>query len=293
MRAAVLTLTALVAFASNSVLARLALGRGAIDPASYSTIRLIAGACALLAVSAWLGTESRAPKGSWTSAFVLFLYSIPFSFSYVLLSTGTGALILFGSVQVTMMVAALAGGERPHPRQWLGLMLAIAGLVYLMLPGISAPSPTGAALMTMAGVCWGIYSLLGRGSADPLAQNAGNFIRAVPLTVAVSLLAAGQIHVAPQGALLAILSGAVSSGLGYVVWYAALRHMSTTRASVVQLPTPIIAAIGGLMVVGEPLTLRLVLSAAVVLGGIALALGASERRVAAAARRFEAGSIQS
>ena len=203
---------------------------------------------------------------------------------YGLLTTGTGALILFGSVQVTMMIAAVASGERPHVRQWVGLLLAIVGLVYLVLPGLTAPSPVGAVLMAVAGVAWGIYSIGGRGAADPLALNAGNFIRAIPMTLVVSLIAMRFRHLEARGVLLAVVSGAVTSGLGYVVWYAALRRLSATHASLVQLLVPVLAAAGGLVVLGEPLSVRLALSAAIVIGGIALALGGTERHRAAAPR---------
>ena len=270
----------------------MALGQALVDPVSYSTIRLISGAGALVAAAAWSRPAARALEGSWTSAATLFLYAIPFSVAYVLLTTGTGALILFGSVQVTMMVAALAGGERPRPRQWAGLSLAIAGLIYLVLPGLAAPSLPGAALMTLAGVSWGIYSLRGRG-ADPLAQNAGNFARAIPLTVIASLLVLPRLHVEPGGALLAVASGALASGLGYVAWYAALQRLSTTRASLVQLPVPVIAAAGGLVVLGEPLSARLLLAAAIVLSGIALALTATEQRAPESRDvRAEGGTIR-
>ena len=256
----------------------MALGPAAIDAASFSTIRLIAGACCLMLISASTRGGSSPLPGSWTSAIVLFVYSIPFSYAYGLLTTGTGALILFGSVQVTMMLAALAGGERPHAKQWVGLILAVAGLVYLVLPGLAAPSPLGAVLMAVAGMAWGIYSLLGRDAADPLAQNASTFLRAIPLTLAVSVATWRFTHLETRGVVLAAVSGAVTSGLGYVAWYSALRSLSATRASLVQLLVPVIAAVGGLVVLGEALSLRLVLSAAIVIGGIALALTANERR---------------
>jgi drug/metabolite transporter (DMT)-like permease len=272
------TLAALVAFASNSVLCRLALGQGSIDAASFSTIRLVAGACTLVAIAGSSGQGPRRLEGTWLSGLVLFLYAVPFSFAYVRLTTGAGALILFGAVQVTMMLAALVSGERPHSQQWLGLTLAVAGLVYLVLPGLAAPPLSGASLMAVAGVAWGIYSVQGRGAANPLGQNAGNFARAVPLTIAVSLVTLSNAHLDSRGVLLALASGALASGLGYVAWYSALRGLSRTRASLVQLSVPILAAVGGLAVVGEPLSLRLVVSAATVLGGIALALTAAERR---------------
>jgi drug/metabolite transporter (DMT)-like permease len=276
-RTAVLTAAALVAFAGNSILCRMALGQAAIDPASYSTIRVIAGACTLVAITTGIGRGGQRLQGSWTSAFILFVYAVPFSFAYVRLTTGTGALVLFGSVQVTMLVAAVAGGERPHPRQWIGLALAVAGLAYLVAPGLTAPSLSGASLMALAGVSWGIYSLRGRSAADPLAQNAGNFARAIPFVIAASVLLLGQRHIEMTGALLAVVSGALASGLGYVAWYAALRAISTTRAALVQLPVPVLSAVGGLLLLGEPLSFRLVLSSVVVLGGVGMALAATER----------------
>jgi drug/metabolite transporter (DMT)-like permease len=250
----------------------MALGQGSIDAASFSTIRLIAGACSLAAISAAQGSHARAATGAWTSAAALFLYAIPFSFAYVWLPTGTGALILFGAVQLTMMLGALGGGERPHARQWIGLVLAVAGLVYLVLPGLAAPPPAGAALMAVAGVAWGIYSLRGRGAVNPLGQNADSFARSIPLALAVSILTFRELHLEARGVVLAIASGAVASGLGYVAWYAALRSLSATRASLVQLLVPILAAAGGIVFLGEPLSTRLVVSATIVLGGIALAM---------------------
>jgi drug/metabolite transporter (DMT)-like permease len=257
----------------------MALGPAAIDAASFSTIRFFAGACCLVPIVASTHRGVPRTQGSWMSAVVLFVYVIPFSYAYGWLTTGTGALILFGSVQVTMMLAALADGERPHAKQWAGLALAIAGLVYLVLPGLTAPPLVGALLMTVAGVAWGIYSLLGRGAVDPLAQNAGNFVRAVPLTLLVSLVTWQYSHLEARGVILAVVSGAITSGLGYVAWYAALRGLSATRAALVQLLVPVLAAVGGILVLGESLSVRLVVSAAVVIGGIALALAATERGV--------------
>ena len=272
-----LTATALVAFAGNSLLCRMALGTAAIDAASFSTIRLISGAVCLSIIAVSTRRVSPWVQGSWTSAAVLFVYAIPFSYAYGLLTAGTGALILFGTVQVTMMLSALAGGERPHVRQWLGLALAIAGLVYLLLPGLAAPSPLGAGLMAAAAVAWAVYSISGRGALDPLAQNAGNFVRAIPMTLVVSLAALRFRHLETRGVVLAIVSGAVTSGLGYVAWYAALRSLSATRASLVQLLVPVITVAGGLIVLREPLSVRLVISATIVIGGIALALTGAER----------------
>jgi drug/metabolite transporter (DMT)-like permease len=208
---------------------------------------------------------------------MLFLYAIPFSFAYTRLSTGTGALILFGCVQLTMMGVALWSGERPHPLQWLGLATAFGGLVYLVLPGIEAPSLVGAMLMAVAGFSWGVYSLRGRTTADPLAQTTSNFVRSIPFVVAVSVITLPAFHAEREGVVLAIASGALASGLGYVVWYEALRALTSTRAAVVQLLVPILAAMGGVLFLAEAVSTRLVLSGVLVLGGIAVALAGRER----------------
>ena len=242
------TAAAMVAFAGNSVLTRLALGRATIDAATFSTVRIAGGAGMLLATTALRESGSVRLKGSWLSAAVLFLYAIPFSFAYSSLTAGTGALILFGVVQVTMMVAAVRTGERPHRLQWVGLALASCGLIYLVLPGLKAPSLSGSLLMALAGIMWGIYSLRGRGSADPLQLNMSNFVRALPLAIVVSLLARSHAFATSNGLLLALVSGAITSGLGYVLWYTALRHLTATRAAIVQLMVPILAAGGGVVV---------------------------------------------
>ncbi len=266
------TASALVAFAANSVLCRLALGRAAIDAASFSTIRLASGALALLLLCQGLRSRPFGVRGNWRSAALLFLYAVPFSFAYLSLSAGTGALILFGSVQATMLVAALGTGERPHPLHWLGLTLALGGLVVLVLPGLQAPAPAGAVLMAVGGISWGIYSLRGRSPAGPLAETTGNFIRALPLALAVSLLSVRHLHLSARGILLAGISGAIASGVGYVLWYAALKGLSAARAATVQLPVPVLAAAGGVIVLSESVSLRLVAAAILILGGVALAL---------------------
>jgi drug/metabolite transporter (DMT)-like permease len=271
-RTVVFTGLALTAFAANSLLCRSALGRGAIDAASFSTIRLAAGAAALLAILRVTRPRDAAVRGSWLSAALLFLYAVPFSYAYVTLGAGTGALILFGSVQATMLAVALFTGERPHPVEWTGLVVALSGLVYLVLPGLSAPSPVGCALMTTAGMAWGAYSIRGRGASNPLAETTGNFLRSVPLAVAVSLVAARSAGVTAAGAVLAILSGVLASGLGYVAWYAALSGLTATRAASVQLAVPVLAAAGGVAFLSERITVRLVASAVLILGGVGLAL---------------------
>ncbi len=270
---ALYTSLAMVAFASNSLLNRLALGRDSIDAASYTAIRLMAGALVLWLISSLQrNREESNIRGNWISAAMLLLYAIAFSFAYLSLSAGTGALILFGSVQMTMMLVALRSGERPQPLEWLGLLLALGGLVYLVLPGLEAPSPLGSGLMILAGIAWGAYSLRGRGSASPLGDTTGNFIRAVPFTLAVLLVSLHGVELSPTGVLLAVLSGAAASGVGYVIWYTALAGLTATRAAGVQLSVPILAAWGGVVFLAEDTSLRLILAGAMILGGIALAI---------------------
>ena len=274
MRIPLFAVFALLAFAANSLLCRLALGQESIDAASFATIRLASGAAILLAFVR-LRARAAAPgrlEGSWPSGLALFLYAVPFSFAYVSLSAGTGALLLFGAVQTTMILAGLRDGERPDAREWAGLAIALAGVVYLVSPGVRAPSLSGSLLMTLAGAAWGIYSLRGRGARDPVAATAGNFLRAAPMALLVSLTSLRGAHVTARGAALAVISGALTSGLGYVVWYAALAQMSATRAATSQLAVPALTALGGVLLLGEPLTLRLVLASALILGGVALAL---------------------
>lgn len=274
------TFLALVAFASNSILCRLALASARIDPESFTTVRVVSGAAMLALIAATrrrADAEPRRSRAGWTSAAFLYLYAIAFSCSYVSLSAGTGALILFGCVQATMLLAALRAGERPRAIEWLGLATAIAGLVYLVLPGLAAPSPVGAALMATAGASWGLYSLRGRGSENPLADTARNFRCAVPFALATSLAMVSRVHATRDGVLLAAVSGALSSGIGYVIWYAALRGLSATRAATVQLSVPVIAAGGGIVFLGEHLTARLITAAAMILGGVGVALAARRR----------------
>jgi len=268
-----LTAFALIAFAANSILCRMALGNGAIDPASFSTVRLVSGAVVLwLIVKAFPRAKADKHPGSWWSASMLFLYAMAFSFAYVSLNTGTGALILFGAVQATMITAGIIKGERPPILTWCGLLIALAGLVYLVLPGLEAPSFSGAALMTIAGFAWGVYSLRGLGVTNPVAVTADNFLRSVPLTVVVSLVLLSTLQLSLKGVLLAVLSGGLTSGIGYVVWYAALRHLAATRAAMLQLLVPIIAALGGVLMLAEQITLRLVLAGILIMSGVGLTL---------------------
>jgi drug/metabolite transporter (DMT)-like permease len=268
-----LTMAAMLAFASNSLLNRLALGQETIDAASYTTIRLTSGAV-MLFVIAYLQRENGTPflRGSWISAAFLFLYAIAFSFAYLSLTTGTGALILFGSVQMTMMIVALRSGERPHILEWIGVVLALSGLVYLVFPGLTAPSPLGSALMTIAGISWGFYSIRGRGSQNPLASTAGNFVYAFPMILVVLLISFKNISISSSGVFYAVVSGALASGLGYAIWYAALRGLTTTRAATVQLSVPVIAAWSGVVLLAENVSARLLIAGVLILGGIALAV---------------------
>jgi len=268
-----LTTLAMIAFASNSLLNRLALGQDTIDPVSYTTIRLASGAV-ILSLIAFLQRKNSQPilRGSLFSAAFLFLYAITFSFAYLSLSAGTGALILFSSVQLTMIFVALRSGERPHPLEWTGLILALGGLVYLVFPGLTAPSPLGSALMVIAGISWGFYTLRGRGSQNPLAATAGNFVYAVPMILIVLVISLKNVAISSNGIFYAVLSGALASGVGYVIWYAALRGLTTTRAATVQLSVPVIAALGGIMFLSEHVSARLLIAGILILGGIALAL---------------------
>jgi drug/metabolite transporter (DMT)-like permease len=270
---AVLTVLALIAFAGNSIFCRLALGEFTIDPASYTAARLISGALTLWVIARFLqGSSSAKSGGGWISGAMLFLYAIAFSVAYISLSAGTGALILFASVQITMITVGLYHGERPDVLEWLGLCIAIAGLIYLVSPGITAPSLFGSALMAIAGIAWGIYSLRGRGATDPVGATAGNFLRTVPLALAVVFLWSSRLTISPMGLLWAVLSGSITSGLGYVIWYAALRGLTATRAATVQLSVPVLAALGGVVVLSEAITLRLIISAVIILSGVGLAV---------------------
>lgn len=271
LRVAVLTVFAMLAFAGNSLLCRVALRDTAIDAASFTSIRLISGAVLLAALMMARGTRPWA-GGSWRAAAMLFAYAVTFSFAYRQLPAATGALLLFGAVQMTMLGYGLAAGERLRGVQWLGLLLAIAGLVGLLLPGLAAPPLLGAAFMLAAGAAWGVYSLLGRGVSDPIAGTAGNFLRAVPFTVALSLGAAAQTSFDSMGVLYAVASGAITSGLGYVLWYAALPAFKATSAATIQLSVPALAALGGVLLLGEVMSLRLLVASVAILGGIALVI---------------------
>ncbi len=270
-RALALTALAMIAFAGNSLLCRVALTDTGIDAASFTTIRLASGALTLWLVAS-LARRERGGRGNWLSAFALTAYAAGFSFAYLSLSAATGALLLFGAVQATMIGHGLAKGERFRAPQLAGLALALAGLVGLLMPGLAAPPLEGAAWMLGAGVAWGVYSLRGRGAGDPTRVTAGNFLRAVPLALALGALTWPGAAVDAAGFAYAVASGALASGLGYAIWYTALPALKATHAATVQLSVPVIAAAGGAAFLGEVVTLRLALASAAILGGIALVI---------------------
>jgi len=271
LKIAALTIAALIGFAANSLLCRQALGSHHIDAASFTAIRLLSGAFVLAILAGATRASGEKPVGgSWRSAAALFAYAAAFSYAYLRIDAGVGALILFASVQVTMVGWGLFRGERPSRLEWVGLAVAVAGLIALTRPGMSAPDAVGAGLMALAGASWGIYSLRGRSAGRPLAATAGNFIRCAPAAIFLAVMA--SVHVSAQGAVLAILSGAIASGIGYSLWYAALPHLPATRSAIVQLSVPAVAAAGGVALLGESLTVRLVASGLAILGGIAIAL---------------------
>jgi drug/metabolite transporter (DMT)-like permease len=264
-------LFALLAFAANSVLCRMALRSSHIDPASFTAIRILSGALTLWLLVRLPGAR-RGKSGSWWSALALLAYAIAFSFAYVRLTAGTGALLLFGAVQVAMLTAGFFGGERVDRIIVLGWLLAIGGLALLLLPGSSAPPAREALFMLFAGIAWGIYSLRGRGSTHALGDTAGNFLRAVPGALLLSALLWEQRAADPQGVVLAILSGALASGLGYAAWYTALPRLGAIAAANAQLSVPVLAALAGVGLFSEPITARLLGASVLVLGGSALAV---------------------
>jgi drug/metabolite transporter (DMT)-like permease len=271
LRILTLTTLAMLAFACNSLLCRLALQQTAIDPASFTSVRLASGAFVLWLI-VQLRRDAPAGTGNWRSALALFVYAAGFSFAYVSLPAATGALLLFGAVQATMISYGIWAGERLHKLQLLGFGLALVGLVGLLLPGLAAPPLVGSLLMLSAGVAWGIYSLRGRGMGDPIRVTAGNFVRSVPITAALSLLMVNSAVFDSAGIGYALLSGALASGIGYAIWYTALPWLKATNAASVQLSVPVLTAMGAMLLLGEPLTLRLVLASLAILGGIALVI---------------------
>lgn len=285
MRLFLLTALTMTAFAANSVLNRLALDSGVIGPASFTAIRLLSGALILGALCPLVSPGAALRRsGSWQSALALFCYAAAFSFAYLSLSAATGALILFGGVQITMFAGALLSGERPGPARWAGSVLGLAGLAVLLLPGATVPDPAGAGLMLIAAVAWAVYSLRGRVSGNPLLATTANFLWALPLAALLLTLAPPENLPAASGVLLAASSGALASGLGYAIWYSVLPRLDRSIAAIAQLSVPLIAFAGGNLLLGEPLTLRFVIAAMLILGGMAGAVLLPARRRTAPAK---------
>ncbi len=283
LRTIALTLLALAAFASNSLLTRLALGRGAIDALTFTAIRLASGAIALaILVRLLRGGFGPLGGGSVLGAWALFAYAAPFTLAYVRIGAAVGALVLFGMVQLTMIGAAIARGERPGPAPWAGIVLGSSGLAFLAAPAVSRPDPLGLALMAMAGVAWGLYSLIGKAASDPLASNARSFLWSALPAIAIAGFTGHEVPATRSGVALAIASGALTSGLGYAVWYAALPRLSVTQAAVAQLAVPILAGMGAVALLGERPTVRLGVAGAAVLSGVSLVLFSKARPAALA-----------
>ncbi len=283
MKTVLYTGLALLAFAGNSVLCRLALGQGLMDVAGFTSVRLLAGAITLVLLLLFLqnkppNTDSlfKPTRRSWFGALLLFAYALFFSYAYVLLETGSGALILFGAVQLTILLTSFFKGQRPGALEWLGVLLAFTGLIYLMIPAWGTPTLLGFVLMSLSGMAWGFYTIAGQGSVSALADTTKNFLYALPL-VLVLCLVVFQPHLwTTKGVWLAVISGAVTSGLGYAIWYAVLPELRSTQAGVVQLLVPIIAAIGGVWLVGEAMTSRLIIASLLVLGGVYMVMVATQ-----------------
>lgn len=276
LRLVVLTVLTMIAFAGNPLLCRVALEHTAIDAASFTAIRLISGAIVLWVV-AWLFRASHSGKGSWLSGLSLFAYAACFSFAYVSVPAGTGALLLFGAVQATMIGHSIWAGERLRRLQIIGMALALAGLIGLLLPGLSAPPLVGATLMLAAGVAWGIYSLRGRGTGDPTKVTAGNFLLSVPFAVALLIVSIDSAKLDSLGIGYAVASGAVTSGIGYAIWYSVLPSLKVASAATIQLSVPVITAFGGIAFLGESMTVRLALASIAILGGVALVFMEKQR----------------
>ena len=283
-RIVVTTILALIAFAANSVLCKMALGAKTIDASGFTIIRMLSGILVLMMIFA--ATKQRSakastntPKGSWSAGIYLFIYALAFSFAYVSLDTGVGALILFTAVQVTMILTGLFKGHRFSRFEWLGLATAFSGFIYLILPSVSSPSLVGFVLMIAAGMAWAGYTFAGQGTKNPIADTAFNFLRTLPLVLALFVVSLPYIEVSVNGAILAILSGGVASGVGYAIWYSALRGLSTIQAAIVQLLVPIIAAIGGILFSNEVVSVRLIIATGVILGGISMVILAKHKLV--------------
>lgn len=276
LRLAALTALTMIAFAGNSLFCRMALKETGIDAASFTSVRLLSGA-AMLWLLMTLQRQAPLAHGSWRSATALFIYAVALSFAYRTIDTGAGALMLFGAVQATMLIAGFIAGERMTRIQTAGFVAAVVGLVILVSPGVEAPSVLDSELMLASGIAWGVYSLFGRSQPNPAAATAGNFLRATPMTVVLSLLALPWQHLDEQGVLYAMLSGAVTSALGYVLWYRVLQHMRAMTASTVQLSAPVLAAIAGILLLGEAITRDLLIASVLILGGILLVLRFGKR----------------
>lgn len=265
----ILTGIALIAFAANSVICRLALGNGTIDAASFTVLRLLSGIVVLLVITvATKGFKKNKKRGSWVASLMLFIYAITFSYAYISLTTSTGALILFGTVQITIILFSLVTGTRLQILEWCGLVFSFLGFVYLMLPSATTPSIHGLLLMVTSGIAWGFYTLIGRGSTTPLLDTTFNFVRTLPFVILLIILTINHMNYSWSGILLALLSGGIMSGVGYTIWYIALGGLSFTQAAVVQLLVPIIATFGGVMFMSEEISFRLVVSGGMVLGGV-------------------------
>jgi drug/metabolite transporter (DMT)-like permease len=278
-RAIVLTLLALVAFASNSLLTRLALGSKQLDAATFTALRLASGAVMLAVLVLAQSRSWRALRGAKLAGpLALFVYAAPFSFAYLRIGAAVGALVLFGVVQLTMIGYGIARGEHPTPVMWLGLALAAGGLLVLTVPAVARPDPLGVLLMAVAGVAWAVYTLVGRGTADPLAANARSFLWSTPLAMLLVAIGRAPVHATPRGIALALVSGAVTSGLGYAIWYRALPALTVTQAAVAQLSVPVIAAVGAVLTLGETLSMRLIVAGLAVLSGVGIVLSARSRR---------------
>ena len=276
MKTIVLTLLAMLAFAANSILCRIALGNQLIDAASFTTIRLASGALMLVGIlyfknAAYFRAVSL-DRFNLKSSLALYMYAICFSIAYIEISTGTGALILFGTVQLTMILFGIIKGEKSGMLVWVGIVIACTGMVYLVLPGLDAPSPLSAILMTLSGLAWAVYSLRGKKSSDPIADTTWNFAGTLPFVVVTSLAFISKFETSTPGILLAVASGAIASGIGYVIWYAALPALTWTTAAIVQLSVPTLAAFGGILFMSEPFTARLVIASIATLGGIAIVI---------------------
>ncbi len=281
MSLAATTTVVLVAFAANSIFARLALGSGESDALGYTGVRLLSGAIVLFVLMAWRQRRlslALARSGSWTGTIGLGGYALLFSLAYVILETGTGAVVLFASVQFGLLGWAVAAGDRPGLLEWAGIAIAFAALVVLVSPGIAAPAPLGVLLMVGAGLSWCLFTVEGRRSHAPLSDTAGNFIRLVPIACALILVAWVIQPPQPMGVVWAVASGALASGLGYALWYLVLPRLAPSTPAFVQLTVPAIAAAGGVVFLGEQVTVRLVVASLGILGGVGLTLWASNRR---------------